>query len=92
MIRILKYNEEPIPILDNVQYNLPFSDLSKYLGYIELNTPLDLGDNLVSITYCSFQDTLASNSTSLYGILQTNKGYAPNPNIIKVIDLKIRII
>ncbi len=82
------YNAAPTAIADGDAYNLPATDLTKYLGKITISTPSDLGDNLVA------QDTginlpVKLASTSLYGILQTIGAYTPSANVVKTITLAI---
>ena len=76
--RLHLYNASPTAIADNVAYNLPAGDRAKYLGYITLNAPVDLGATLWSETDCDFTAQLATGSTSVYGLLQTLAAYTPS--------------
>ena len=84
------YNVAPTAIADNVAFNLPSADRTKYLGYITLNTPIDLGDTLWSQNdNLNFKHNCASDSRSIYGLLQTVGAYTPSAQAVKIVTLKI---
>ena len=86
--RLHLYNAAPTAIADNAAYNLPSGDRAKYLGYVTLSTPVDLGDTLYSEDdNLNFTAKLAG--TSLYGILATTAGYTPSANTVKTVTLNI---
>jgi hypothetical protein len=64
------FNAEPTPITDNLAFNLIAADRSKYLGYIEIPTMVDLGDTTWGQKDTVFTRKLAAESTTLYGVLQ----------------------
>lgn len=82
------YNASPTAIADNAAYNLPAGDLAKYLGYITISTPIDLGANIFSEDD-NLNFTAKLEGTSLYGILQTIGAYTPTANAVKTITLNI---
>lgn len=76
--RLHLYNAAPTAIADNAAYNLPAADRSKYLGYITLPTPVDLGDTIWSqVDNVNMKVRLASGSKTIYGILETVGAYTP---------------
>lgn len=64
------YSASPTAIADNAAYNLPATDLAKYIGRITISTLIDLGDICAAndISH-NFDFTLGSTDTKLYGIL-----------------------
>lgn len=82
------YNAAPTAIADNAAYNLPAADLAKYLGYVVIGQPVDLGDNIVAIND-NINHTVKLASTSLYWILQTIGAYTPTANAVKTIFLNV---
>jgi hypothetical protein len=86
--RLHLYTSSPTAINDNAAFNLPAADRSKYVGYVELTTPQDLGDTLWSQTdYIGLQIKLDSASTSLYGILETRSAFTPTSAAVKTLRL-----
>lgn len=85
------YNAAPTAaITDNLAYNLASGDRAKYLGYITLATPVDLGDTLFSQNdNINFKSKLAAGATTIYGVLQTNTAFTPTNNCVKSIELKV---
>ena len=86
--RLHLYNAAPTAIADNAAFNLIAADRAKYLGYVDISSPIDVGDTLWS------QDNgigtivkLAANSTTLYGVLQTVAAYTPTALVVKTVTL-----
>jgi len=78
--RLHLYNAAPAAILDNAAFNLggTVADRAKYLGYIDLAAPQDLGATIYSQNaQLNKRVKLATGSTSLFGVLQTIGGYTP---------------
>lgn len=48
--RVHMYRSQPTAILDNAAFNLVSGDRSGYMGYIDLPTPVDLGDTIYTQT------------------------------------------
>lgn len=86
--RLHLYNASPTAIADNAAYNLPAGDLAKYLGYVTISTPIDLGDNIFSQDD-NLNITVKLAGTSLYGILQTIGAYTPSSGAVKTIYLNV---
>lgn len=84
--KLYLYNALPTVIADNTAYNLPSADRAKYLGYIQISTPIDIGDTL-----WSQNDNINFNgkalTTSLYAILVTDAAYTPTSACVKTITL-----
>lgn len=86
--RLHLYNAAPTAIADNAAYNLPSGDRAKYLGYIDIDTPIDLGDTLyVEMKNVGFNCTLVT--TSIFGILQTIGAYTPTAEAVKTVTLSV---
>lgn len=86
--RLHLYNAAPTAINDNAAFNLPSADRSKYLGYITISTPVDIGDTLwAEDDNVNFSGALASGSTSLYGILETLGAFTPSSQTVKTITI-----
>lgn len=77
--RLHLFDAAPTAIADNAAFNLIAADRTKYLGSIDLESSLDLGDTLWSRSNnINFKCKLASASTTLYGVLQTIAGFTPS--------------
>ena len=88
--RLHLYDAAPTVIADNAAYDLPSGDRAKYLGYIEFDTPIDLGATLWSQKDAlGMKRKLAAGSTALYGILQTIGGFTPSASTVKSISLNV---
>ena len=86
--RLHLYDASPTAINDNAAFDLPSGDRSKYLGFIELSTPEDLGATLwIEDTTVRKQVKLAASSTSLFGILETRAAFTPTAQAVKTINL-----
>jgi hypothetical protein len=78
--RLHLYDAAPAAILDNAAFNLggTVADRAKYLGAIELVAPVDRGATLWSENVARGKRVkLATGSTSLFAVLQTDGGYTP---------------
>jgi hypothetical protein len=85
--RLHLYSSAPTGIADNAAFNLPAGDRAKYLGYITLGTPLDLGDTLfVEDDYLRKQ--VIATSSSLFAIAQTITGFTPSASTVKTWQLR----
>ena len=82
------FNAAPTAITDNLAFNLISADRDKYLGYITIYQPEDLGDTLWGQDdKVLFKGKLAVASTTLYGVLQTNAGFTPTSSCVKTIGI-----
>lgn len=86
--RLHLYDAEPTAIADKVAFNLPNGDRAKYLGHVDITTPLDLGDTLWGQADFSREFKLADGSTSLWGIVETIGAYTPSASDVHTIGLK----
>lgn len=88
--RLHLYNAAPTAIADNAAYNLPSGDRAKYLGFITIDTPQDLGDTVWAQTdNINFEGKLAAGSTTLYGILTTLAAWTPAASTVFTVMLKV---
>jgi hypothetical protein len=88
--RLHLYDAAPDAILDNAAWDLSSSgDRGKYLGYVDLVQPADLGSTLYSQNPAiNKRLKLAAASTTLYGVLQTTGAYTPASGTVYVPALK----
>lgn len=91
--RLHLYNAAPTAIADNVAYDLAAGDRTKYLGFVDLPTPLDFGSTLWSETesqiYWSIRKQITLVDNNLYGVLQTVAGYTPTSAAVFVVGVKL---
>lgn len=70
------FSVNPVVIADNAAFNIPVLNDDNYIGAVQLSTPVDRGDILVSQN-----DNINMNgvltTTSLYGILTTDNAHTP---------------
>lgn len=85
--RLHLYNAAPTAIADNAAFDLPSGDRAKYLGYITLNAPVDLGATLWSNTDLAFAIKCGAATTTIYGMLQTLGAYTPSSADVFAITL-----
>lgn len=90
VFRLHLYSSAPTAIADNVAFDLASGDRSKYLGFIEIVTPEDLGSTLWGQTdsiNAAFK--LATGITSIYAMLETRAAYTPTAQSVATITLKV---
>lgn len=87
LTRLHLYSEAPAAIADNAAFNLPSGDRGKYLGYLTLGTPLDLGDTLFSEDDFLRKQIVAT-SSSIFAIAQTISAFTPAANTVKNWELR----
>lgn len=76
------YNASPTAIADNAAWDLPSGDRGKYLGKIQLGTPVDEGSTLF-IDNDGINKQIKLLTTSLYVELQTLGGFTPTSAAVK---------
>jgi hypothetical protein len=79
------YNSAPTAINDNAPFNLPSADSAKYLGYVYINSPEDLGDTLYSEV--NPEKLLEVTGTDVYAILTTAGAFTPSALVVKSIGI-----
>ena len=85
--RLHLFNAAPTAIDDNSPFNLIAADRTKYIDFIDLDTPNDFGDTLfISANNVNIQTTLVS--TSIFGVLETRAAYTPTAQAAKAIKMK----
>lgn len=89
--RLHLYNAAPTAIADNAAFDLPAVDRGKYLGYVTLAAPVDLGSTLWSQEDSGLarQVKLATGYTSFYSILETIGAYTPTAGVGMTITLVV---
>ena len=84
------FNAAPTAIADNTAWTLVSADKDKYLGSIEIDTPVDLGDVLVSHKdNINIKRKLADDSRTIYGQLVTDGGFTPTAEAVLDISLEL---
>jgi hypothetical protein len=84
--RLHIYTSAPTAIADNSAYNLPSGDRTKYAGWIDIDTPTDLGDTLFArMNNVNFE--IAPAVRTLYGMLETRGAYTPSSQTVKTVTL-----
>jgi hypothetical protein len=79
--RVHFYDSSPNAAADNSVFDVASGDRAKYLGYIDLPAPVDLGSTcFTQIDYPGKLFKLAASSTSLFCELQTIGGFTPAAN------------
>jgi hypothetical protein len=77
--RLHLYSEIPTAINDNAAFDVPDVDLAKYLGYLPIVVPVDLGSKIYSQNVSINKIIeLAYGASNIYGILQTVNSYTPS--------------
>ena len=90
--RLHFYNAKPSAAADNSAFDLGSADRSKYVGYIDLPTPVDLGSTcFTQIDYPGKLFKLDTASTSLFCELQTIGGFTPAANS-EVYSLRVKTL
>lgn len=80
------YNASPTAIADNAAWDLVAGDRAKYLGYVAIATPEDMGSTLWSQNAQVDKQVLLA-SGSLYAVLQTVGAYTPTSAAVKVVTI-----
>lgn len=76
--RLHLFNAAPSGIADNAAFDLISADTDKYIGYVDVPTPSDLGSILYGqADYSGRLVKLASGNTNLVGRLETRGAYTP---------------
>jgi hypothetical protein len=88
--RLHLYSAAPTAIADNAAFNLAAADRDKYYGYVELDTPTDIGDTLFTFKdNINMKRKLATDSTTIYGVLQTVNAFTPSALTVKTVKLHL---
>ena len=76
--RVHFFNATPTAIADNAPFDLVSGDRTKYMGYIDLSAPQDLGSTIYTqVDYPGRLIKLAADSTTLYAEIETRGAYTP---------------
>lgn len=76
--RLHLYNATPPSALaDNAAWDLPSGDRASYIGYVDIDTPVDVGSTLFVQNAAVNKLISLGDSNQLYGYLVTNGAYTP---------------
>lgn len=91
--RLHLFNAAPTAIADNAAWALASADAAKYLGYITLSAPEDMGDVIFKRTDgINAAIACAAASATIYGQLQTLGAFTPVAEKIYTIQLCLGVI
>lgn len=86
--RVAFFDTAPTAIADNAAFDVNAADKAKFLGYIDIGTPVDLGSRIWGQTDgINSQIKLAATSSTLYAQLITIGAYTPVANDVYTIML-----
>ena len=86
--RLHLYSIPPTPILDNAAFDLTPTEVPRYLGFVTLATPVDIGSTLYSSTVGVDKVVrMLPYSETLFGELETRGGYIPASGTLYTIKL-----
>lgn len=90
--RLHFYNAKPATATDNSVFDVGSADRGKYIGYVDLPTPVDLGSTcFTQIDFPGKLFKLDTGSTSLFCELQTIGGFTPAANS-EVYSLRVKTL
>lgn len=90
--RLHFYNSKPGAAADNSAFDVVSADRAKYIGYIDLPTPVDLGSTcFTQVDFPGKLFKLDTGSTSLFCELQTIGGFTPAANS-EVYSLRVKTL
>lgn len=90
--RLHFYNAKPAAAADNSVFDLGSADRNKYIGYIDLAAPVDLGSTcFTQVDFPGKLFKLDTGSTSLFCELQTIGGFTPAANS-EVYSLRVKTL
>lgn len=90
--RVHFHNVKPGAAADNSAFDVVSADRSKYIGYIDLPTPVDLGSTcFTQVDFPGKLFKLDTGSTSLFCELQTIGGFTPAANS-EVYSLRVKTL
>jgi hypothetical protein len=91
--RLHLYQTAPTPILDNAPFTLAAGDRDKYMGYIDIPTPVALGETIYNeADGVNHKITTSPTGRIVYGILQTLGAYTPLPTMYCTLTLSVSLI
>jgi len=85
--RLHLYSSAPTAIADNAAYNLSSGDRGKYLGYVTLPAPIDLGDTMFAEDDF-LRKTITATSSSVFAIAETISVFTPAAVTVKTWELR----
>jgi hypothetical protein len=86
--RLHLYSIPPAAILDNAAFDLTSTDVPRYLGFVTLALPVDIGSTLYSSTVSVNKVVrMLPYSETLFGVLETRGGYTPASGTLYTVKL-----
>jgi hypothetical protein len=85
--RLHLYSSAPTAIADNAAFNLPSGDRAKYLGYVTLPAPTDLGDTMFAEDDF-LRKTITTTSSSVFAVAETSAVFTPAAVTVKTWELR----
>ena len=87
--RLHLFDSAPTAIADNAVFSIVDADRLKYLGFIEIDTPVDVGATILwlQVFNANLAGKLATGSTTLYGQLETRAAYTPTASAVKKVTI-----
>lgn len=85
--RLHLYSSSPTAIVDNAAHDLVSGDRSKYLGFVDLAAPVDMGSTLYSQNKEVNKTVKLPGSSTIYGQLQTIAGYTPAASEVYTVEI-----
>jgi hypothetical protein len=89
--RLHLFNAAPTAIADNTAFDVIIADRSKYLGYVEIPAPTDLGATLWASSEEMYlpvrKEVVVPTGGALIGVLQTLGAYTPTAEAVKTVTL-----
>ena len=86
--RLHLYSIPPTAILDNAAFDLTSTDVPRYLGFVTLALPVDIGSTLYSSTVSVNKVVrMLPYSETLFGVLETRGGYTPASGTLYTVKL-----
>lgn len=85
--RLHLYNASPTAILDNAGFDMVSGDRAKYLGFVDLAAPVDMGSTIYSQNKEVNKTVKLAGSGTIYAQLQTIAGYTPAASEVYTIEI-----
>jgi len=85
--RLHLYSSAPTAIADNAAFNLSSGDRAKYLGYVTLPAPIDLGDTMFAEDDF-LRKTITATSSSVFALAETISVFTPTAVTVKTWELR----
>lgn len=85
--RLHLYNASPTAILDNAAFDFVSGDRAKYLGFVDIVVPVDMGSTVYSQNKEVNKTVKLAGSGTIYAQLQTIAGYTPAASEVYTVEI-----